>query len=296
MLHPGIPPEPHDLWTAWSLEPGTLLALGAATLLYQRGLRSLWARAGVGRGIRRWQAGAYLGGLLALVVAMVTPLDPLGSSLFTAHMVQHLVLVLVAAPLLAAGAPLLALVWALPPSGRRAVQRAWRRGPLRSTGRALVHPVTAWVLHTVAVWLWHLPALYDLAVRDEAVHALEHASFLLTGVLFWWVLLPFGGGLRSAPGLGILYLFTFTLHSGILGALLTFSGDPWYRSYLSTTAAWGLTPLEDQQIAGAVMWIPGGVVYLAAIGALFLHWMRGMQARSGGRQLELAAARRGDTG
>ena len=118
------------------------------------------------------------------------------------------------------------------------------------------------------MWLWHLPALYEAALANEQVHALEHAIFLGTAWLFWEQVLRPQRRTLFAEGTAILLLFTTALHSGILGALITFAHTPWYRSYGATTAAWGLTPLADQQLAGVIMWAPGGVVYLIAMLAL----------------------------
>jgi cytochrome c oxidase assembly factor CtaG len=228
--------------------------------------------------VRRWEAWCYLGGLATLLVALVSPLDAVSESLFCAHMVQHLLLILVAGPLLAMGAPLRVWVWALPRRRRMEVRRRapWVRAPLRALG----HPAVAWTLHAVALWIWHVPRLYDLAVRRPWVHAAEHACFLLTAVLFWWVVLPRGGALRRAHGAGILYLFTFTLLSGILGAYLALTRTTSYTAHLGTTAAWGLTPLEDQQLAGVIMWVPGSLAYLAAIVALFHLWLSAAERRA----------------
>lgn len=274
LAHSGVAVAPGELGGAWSSEPWMYLAVGVAALAYRQGLRALWARLGVGRGVSRRRSLAYVGGLLALAAALVSPLDALSGALFSAHMVQHLVLVLVAAPLLAAGAPLLVLAWALPPRGRGALRSAWRgsRG-LRAGWRLLVNPAGAWLLHAVALWAWHVPPLYDLAVRRDAVHALEHASFLLTAVLFWWVVLPRGRRLRRTHGAGALYVFTFAMQSGVLGALLTLSTRSWYDAHRETTAVWGLSPLADQQLAGAIMWVPGSVPYLAAVATLIYLWL-----------------------
>jgi putative membrane protein len=272
VAHPGRPPEPHDLWHAWSFEPTVLLGLGLVALLYRRGLNSLWARAGTGRGVARWQAWAFTAGLLCTLAALCSPLDRLGNALFSAHMVQHLALVLLSGPLLAAGAPLLVFIWALPRQTRRRIRSAWRgMAAARGGARVLLHPIAAWALHAAALWVWHLPVTYDAAVRDDGVHALEHFSFLATAILFWWVVLPRGGALRRAPGLGMLYVFVFALQSGVLGALLTLGDVAWYTAHAGTTSAWGLTPLGDQQLAGVIMWVPGGVAYLAAIGWLLLR-------------------------
>jgi putative membrane protein len=234
-------------------EPGALVSLIFVSALYVRGVRALWARAGRGRGVRVWQAAAFGGGILAVVVALETPLDRLSEALFSAHMVQHLMLMLLAAPLLALGSPRIALAWSLPAT------RLWRLIPGR--------PSAAFALHVVALWAWHVPILYDAALANGAIHAAEHASFLATGVLFWWTLLHRG------YGLGVLYVFGMALQSTVLGALLTFAMAPWYTSHLGSTAAWGLTALEDQQLAGVIMWVPGGLIYLVAALALFGMWL-----------------------
>ncbi|HEX6615886.1 MAG TPA: cytochrome c oxidase assembly protein [Gemmatimonadales bacterium] len=273
ILHPGVPPAPHDLWTAWSWDPGIVLPLLAAGWLYAAGLRALWHAAGRGRGVRGRDAAAFALGWLTLVVALVSPLHRLGEALFSAHMIQHELLMAVAAPLLVLGRPLVPFVWALSPAARRAVGR-WTGAPAaRSTWAVVTHPLTAWGLHAVAIWIWHLPSLYDASVRSELVHALQHASFLGTGLLFWWSVLGASRRGRVRAPWAVLSLFGTALHTTILGALLTFSTRVWYPVYGATTAAWGLTPLEDQQLAGLIMWVPAGLVYLAAALALLASWL-----------------------
>ena len=268
--HAGRPPEPHDLWTAWSLEPLVLLALAAGIWLYARGVRSLWRRAGAGRGISRPQTAYFAAGMTALIVALVSPVDQVGTALFSVHMVQHLLLTLIAAPLLVLGAPMLATLWAIGPERRRGIARWWYRARrLRAAWAHLSHPVTAWVLHATALWLWHIPILYEAALRNDAIHALEHASFVGTALLFWWLVVH-PGQHRLGRGLGVVYLFGAALQSGVLGALITFAPRPWYPMHYGTTRAWGLTPLEDQQLAGLLMWVPASLVYLFAIGALLI--------------------------
>jgi len=174
-------------------------------------------------------------------------------------MAQHELLMAVAAPLLVLGRPLVALAWALPRRTHRGAARVARAvRPLH----ALAEPWTATAIHGTAVWMWHAPALYGLALRSEAAHALQHASFLGTALLFWWAVLGARGRDRLATRL--LVLFLTALHTGALGALLTFADRPLIAAYLTTTAPWGFTPLEDQELAGLIMWIPGGVAYLAA--------------------------------
>jgi len=145
-------------------------------------------------------------------------------------------------------------------------------GALLSIWKFLTRPIVAWGVHAVAIWLWHMPALYDLAVRNEAAHTAQHASFLLTALLFWWTILPASQTRRSASSL--FYLFGTALHTSLLGALLTFSDASWYPVYQSSTGPWQLSPLDDQQLGGLIMWIPGGVTYLIVallIAARFLR-------------------------
>lgn len=234
---------------------------------------------GPGRGVSRWRAGAYGAGLLVVLLALVSPLDTQAQALFSAHMVQHLLLLLVAPPLLVAGAPLYVGFWALP--GRRALGRWWRGSPrVRAVAGRLLSPLPVWATNVAVLWFWHLPVTYDLAVQQEAVHVFEHASFLATAFLFWWLLFRHTGR-RMDQGRGVIYVFTAGLQCSMLGAILTFSGKAWYSVHAPSTAAWGLTPLQDQQLAGLIMWIPGGLVYLGAAAVLFLQWIErpGSRAR-----------------
>jgi len=282
LAHDGLPPEPHDLWTAWSRDPLVWAALALVAGLYLRGARALWARVGAGHGLRRWQVGAYVGGLLTLVVALISPLDALGSALLSAHMLQHLLLIAVAAPLVVLGRPTIALLWAVPTRRRRQVGRWWRRAPgIQSVWAGLSLPLVAWLLHTAALWAWHAPPLYQAALDVPILHGAEHVSFLGTGLLFWWTVLATGSGSapasegrRTAYGLGALSIFALTLQSGLLGALMTFAPVPWYPAYTGRTAPWGLAPLEDQQLAGLLMWVPGGMIYAAVALGLLAVWIR----------------------
>ena len=273
--HEGTPPAPHDLWTAWTWDPAVVLGLVAGAWVYARGVRALWRRAGAGRGIRRWQAAGGALGLVTLFLALVSPLDALSSALFSAHMVQHLLLILLAAPLLVLGRLQIAGLWALRPGARRRLTAWWKRtiGP-RVAWQALRRPLVAWALHSVALWVWHLPSLYQAALRSQLIHALEHATFLSTALLFWWALVHSTTRGRFGYGSGLFYVFTLAAQGTALGALLTFSQSPWYPFYAASVATWGLSPLEDQQLAGLIMWIPGGLVYLAAGLWLVAAWLQ----------------------
>ena len=271
--HGGKPHNPRDLLTTWGLEPVVLVCLALSAWLYWRGLRRLWGGAKAGRGVRRREAWAYAGGWLALFVALVSPLHPLGRVLFSAHMTQHEVLMLVAAPLLVLGRPLIPFLWALPLGWARAVG-AWARAPWFQKGwRALTNPFAAWAIHAAALWVWHAPVLFQATIDNEWVHTAQHLSFLLSALLFWWAIIHGRRGWMGY-GAGVLYLFTTSVHSGALGALITFASSAWYPAYRTTTQSWGLTPLEDQQLGGLIMWIPAGLVYVFAGLALFAGWMR----------------------
>ena len=273
LAHDGRPLAPHDAWAAWSLEPGVLIALFVTAWLYSRGTERMWRRSGVGRGVRRWEAACFAGGWLTLFVAMVSPLHAMGEALFSAHMVQHELLMALAAPLLVLGRPAVPFLFALPMRWRRAAGGWARAAPVRGAWRGLTSPFAAWLLHAAALWLWHLPSAYGATLASEGMHTLQHASFLGTALLFWWALIHGREG-RMGYGASVFYLFATAMHSGGLGALLTFAPRPWYADYAGTTLPWGLTALEDQQLAGLIRWIPAGASYLIATLILLAAWMR----------------------
>lgn len=270
LAHAGRPPEPHDLWGAWNLDPLLVGGLVLAAWAYRRGRSP-----GPGRAINTWRARCFAGALVAIAVALVSPLDALSSALASAHMVQHVLLLLVAAPLLALSAPSVPLLRGSPPVVRYAGHR-WRRrlGLTRSTLRPLRDPVTVWLLHVATLWFWHATVPYDAALDTKPLHILEHASFLITALLFWRVVIGTRAAGRVSNGFGALLVFAMALQSVFLSALLTFAGTPWYSSYAATTDAWHLNPLADQQLAGVIMWIPAGLVYLGAALALLVTWVR----------------------
>lgn len=287
--HVGRPPEPHDLWSAWTLEPGVLLGVGILAGAYAHGTVRLWNRAGVGRGVRTVQVGCFAAGLAALLLALTSPLHALGSALFSAHMAQHELLMLAAAPLLVLGTPAVALLWSLPRRARRAVAR-WTPAPgVRRAGRALASPGAAWLIQLVVLWGWHAPPLYQSTLGSEAVHVLQHLSFLGAAVLFWEVLRRMVRRSRGGFGVGILYVFTAGVAGTMLGALLTFSSTAWYPVYQGTTTAWGLTPLEDQQLGGVIMWVPFGLVYVSCAVGLVVGWLRALERTAAARDSAAAA-------
>jgi putative membrane protein len=213
----------------------TVAALAASLLLYGNGVRRLWRRAGPGRGIGFGNSASFIAGWLVVAAALLSPLHHLAERMLWAHMVQHELLMIVAAPLLVLGRPLEAWAWAL--------------GGVRIP-RVLSDPVLAWGLHAGAIWAWHIPSLFEAAVRNPWLHLAQHASFFVPAAIFWWSVLS---GRQLAA---VLSLFTTMLHTGALGALMALSRGSWYPSY----------ELEDQQLAGLIMWVPAGIVYpLAAL-------------------------------
>ena len=275
----------------WTLEPGVVVGLLFGLTLYLCGVVRVWRRAGVGRGLGRGQVLSGVGGFLVLGTALVSPLEALGGLLFSAHMVQHLLIMIVAAPLLVLGLPVVAGLWALPTGARKAVARGWLRAKtLQKVVHTLANPVVTWILFVATFWVWHTPGLYEATLRSTVVHGLEHLSFLATSLLFWWTLLQPVGHRRLGRGAAILYLFAASLQGGALGALITFSPTPWYGAYERTTEALGRSALGDQQLAGLIMWLPLGTLFTALAGVFFLLWLREVEARMQARQYAQVAS------
>lgn len=274
---PALAHEGHVHWGAlasWTLDLWVVLPLTLSIVLYALGVARLWARFGAGHGVRTWQAGCFAMAWLLLVIGLVSPLHWLGERLFTAHMIEHEILMAIAAPLLVVARPLGGMLWALPKPWRSRVGRIGR-GPLgRPIWRRLTEPIYATILQGAAIWIWHAPVLYELALANAFVHWLQHLSFFFTAILFWWSLL---NGRVRAYGAAVFYLFATALHSGFLGILLSLARRPIYPRQTSAAPQWGLTQMEDQQLAGLIMWVPGGLIYAGAALALAGLWI----ARSG---------------
>jgi putative membrane protein len=257
---------------AWGAEPWVLALLALALLLYGLGLRALWPRSRLSRGPLRRQAIWFGLGWATLALALASPLDSAGSFSFAAHMVQHEFLMIVSAPLLVLGRPLGVWLWAFPPGWRRRIGTATHNGAVRAAWGALTLPLNAWLLHFAALWMWHVPATFQAGLADNGIHALQHASFLFSALLFWWAVLG-KHGVKHSRGAAIVYLFTTMMHTGALGALFTMSETVWYPFYGSKAQAFGLSALEDQQLGGLIMWIPGGLAYVAAGLVLCGRWL-----------------------
>ncbi|MCA1644290.1 MAG: cytochrome c oxidase assembly protein [Chloroflexi bacterium] len=266
-----MPVTPASLWTAWSPDPLILVSLSVLGWSYARGTGALWRAAGPDRGIRSWQAATFAAGVFVVAVALISPLDALADVLFSAHMAQHLLLMSVAAPSLALGAPHLALLWSVKRSSRVALGHLVQRLHWIRVLSAL--PV-AFGVHSLALWLWHAPPLYEGALRYAPLHAFEHVVLLGTGFVFWSA--AFTGLAHGGRTLGASFLYVFVLGAQCtgLGALITLSARPWYASYATSTAAWGLSARDDQALAGALMWVPAGMLYLAFALLLFGAWLQ----------------------
>jgi len=276
--HPVSAINPATLWSAWSWEPAVVIVLAASAALYLAGLRRLWSRA-AGTGIRVWEAVAFAGGWLSAALALVSPLHALGASLFSAHMAQHELLIAVSAPLLVLGRPLIPFLWALRPNWRVRLGDASKTSLVSGSWAALTRPSVAFALHAIALWVWHLPGPYQATISSELMHSLQHLSFISTALLFWWTIF---GARHSMLGYGgaVFYLFATALQTGALGALLTFAPGLWYPAYAATAGSWGLSALEDQQLGGIIMWIPGSIPYVIAGLVLFARWLKESETRT----------------
>lgn len=258
--------EVHDA-PGWTLDPLLTVPLLLVLGLFLLGARRLWRRSDLGRpGLLRTLL-LFLSGWLVLALAVVSPLHEGGERSFTLHMIEHELIMLVATLLLASSRPGGVLAWGLP-KGLAAAFHGW--GPHLSRG--LTEPVTATVLQAAALIAWHLPLLFDAALRSQAVHILQHASFVLTSLLFWSAML---GVRRERAGLSAACLFVTSLVGGGLGALMAVSTSPWYAPYAAMPLTGiGLDPAADQQLAGLIMWVPGGLVHAGAA-LFFLHrWLK----------------------
>jgi putative membrane protein len=251
----------------------TVLLLLCA-VLYAAGTMRLWPHARMKRPLIG-RALAFSGGWVALAAALLSPLDRAAAGSFAFHMVQHEMLMLVAAPLLVVGRGLPTFLWSLPHDARVALARRLRAPALRLSWCWLTAPLSAWLLHAAALWVWHVPALFNAAVTSDVVHEWQHATFLVTALIFWHALLRRGS--QGARGMSLIYLFTTTIHTGVLGALLTFAPRPLYATLdPGLLEATTLTPLEDQQLGGLIMWVPGALVYVSVGLWLAARWLRAL--------------------
>ena len=236
---------------AWTLDPWLTLPLALALLSYLVGAWRLGSRSSRSKPDHT----RFLAGWAVLTLALVSPLHAAGERSFALHMVEHELIMLVATALLAASHCAGVLAWGLP----RAL-------------RTSLEPVTATIVQAAVLWAWHMPALFDRALDDRGWHIAQHASFTVASLLFWVAML--GRGARSRAGTAGICLFATSMIGGALGALMTFASSPWYAPYARMgMTGLGLDPVADQQLAGLIMWVPGGVVHAGAALYFFYCWM-----------------------
>ncbi len=257
-------------------EAVTLALLAAVGGAYALGLSRAWVAAGRGRLVRPAQAWLFAAGTVALAVALLPPLEARTDRSLTAHMIQHVLLLAVAAPLMALGAPLPTLIWALPGRWRPPASAAWRSLLRSHRAHWPVWAGGSLVVASLVMVGWHLPVAYEAALHHDGLHVIEHASFLVTAVVFWWAV---GLGSPHRHGAAVAIVFAAALPGSALGAALTLAGRTWYPEYPS---------LADQQMAGVVMWAFAGVAYVLAAACLFGLWLRGLESETPGRPLVVA--------
>jgi putative membrane protein len=265
---------PADVWSHWSANPLILAGILLPIYFYTRGIATY--------PVTRWRTAAFLSGMLVLLIALISPLDAVSESLFSAHMMQHLLLVLVAAPLLVLSRPVAPLLRGMPAGMRRKIGQFSHTPLIQTLRERLTHPLTITIVHVAAIWLWHIPAFYSAALNNDVFHVLEHASFFITALLYWWMICNTGD-----YGGRVISVFVVMMLTGLPGALMTFSGSAWYPDHTPYVSAWGFTPLEDQQLAGLLMWIPAGIVYALTAVLLFGAWLNTVERRTAERERRL---------
>lgn len=268
--------------TQWEWEPWLLACIAVAAAPYAAGMLRMGARRAQILG--RWRAPSFFGGLLLLFLALMSPLDAVADDLFSAHMLQHMLLLLVIPPLLVYGRPVITWLWAFDVGARGMIARGWKRSKLEAAFAFLMRPLCVWVLLTAALCYWHLPGPYDAAVRHEWLHDLEHLSFLAFSLAFWTIVIePYGRRRALGYGATVVFVVSSGFVMALIGAILTFATTPLYAVHLHTTQAYGLTPLEDQQLAGIIMWVPSNLVHVAALSVVFFAWIRADERRARAR-------------
>jgi cytochrome c oxidase assembly factor CtaG len=253
-----------------------LALLAALGLAYGRGSWLLSRRAP--RTGRHTRGALFWTGWVSLAIALGPPLESLTSHSFAAHMIQHEIVMLVAAPLLVMAKPFGVLLWGLPEKAARVLGRAAQARTVRALARRLCSPLVAWLVHAIVLWGWHVPSAFEAALARPAVHWIQHTSFFVSAAFFWWSVFAVGP-LAERRGAAIVSVFTTALHTSVLGALFTFSTRLWYPTYAPGFAAWGVSAIEDQQLGGLVMWVPGGIVFLVVGLALAGMWLRDAEKR-----------------
>jgi cytochrome c oxidase assembly factor CtaG len=261
---------------SWAWRPEIILTLGLATGLH---LAARWRlkRRGSHQLVKPWRSVSYLAGLAVLWIALMSPIDVLSSQFFFMHMVQHLLLVMIAPPLLLIADPMPVMMWGLPSNLRLEIGR-WLRpeSRFRQTVRALTTPGLVW-LYSVAVLVgWHDPRLYNLTLESELVHDLEHLTFFGTAMLFWWHVIGSAPHIhrRLSRGVRIGYALSVVPPTALTGIAIAFASEPIYEYYTTVPRLGEMTVVQDQMLGGVIMWIPGSMMYIIAALVLIAHVVR----------------------
>ncbi|WP_052891119.1 cytochrome c oxidase assembly protein [Thermogemmatispora carboxidivorans] len=264
-----------DFWLrAWHFIPSVVVGCVAITVLYLYAIGPLRRQYDLGPPVQRSRVVVFLLGVLVILLALVSPLDELGDDyLFSAHMVQHLLITLVAPPMMLWGIP----GWLVAPLLRNRL--------LFRLARVLTLPVVTFFLFNADIFLWHAPPLYDATLENEGIHVLEHVTFIVFSFLFWWpVLSPLEGELGPLPlPAQVLYLFLSGMPMVLLGAGLTFV-PPLYAPYLAAPRIWGISAATDQQLGGLIMWVPANILVIVLMSVLFIRWMLEQERRQEERE------------
>ncbi|HET7520541.1 MAG TPA: cytochrome c oxidase assembly protein [Candidatus Limnocylindria bacterium] len=278
-------PELPGVLLAWRFEPLPIIGVLLAAAVYIWAVRRV-AAAHPANPPRSWRTVAFLAGLGAILLALVSPIEAYEGQLFSVHMVQHMLLELVAAPLLLLGAPATLALRAASPSARRHLLRL-----LHSRASAvLTFPLLTWVLFAAVNWGWHFSALYDQALENAPLHYLQHATFLVAALLFWWPVVGADPGRWRLPyPVRLFYLFLAMPQNSFLGVALMSAPAVLYPHYLSNLRTWGPTALADQNLGGILMWVFGDVVFLIGMGAVVAAWVRHEDRRTARLDAQLDA-------
>ena len=274
-----------SLWLAWSADATALVGIPLAAVLYARGLRSLGDRR---RFHATWRPAAFYAGLAAVFVALVSPLDALSSELFLAHMGQHMLLIYVAVPAIQLGAPVIPILRGVPRPVRRGfIAPALKSRPVRAALKFFFRPLIAWPLFTGTLVLWHFPFAYEAALRNEFIHTVEHLAFALGAYVWWWNVIdptPLRASLSYLAR--VPFVFITIVPNFVLGAFLSFASEAWYAPYAATAPAYGFTHLEDQELGGLIMWVPGSFIIAATLLLTLRYAVRSEHAAQLARERE----------
>jgi cytochrome c oxidase assembly factor CtaG len=262
--------ELHGNSATWTFDPWVVTPLALLFVFYLLGLGPLLRRAGRGRPAMLQRAMTFCAGMIVLTLALTSPLHWLGEHVFFYHMIEHELVMAVAAPLIVLARPVSSLLWGLPRRLRRSVGLGLNQTAIRAVWDWISRGTISTVLHGIAIWAWHMPILFEASIISGTVHRLQHLSFFASAVIFWWSVFR-----RSSHGVAAWHLFLTMLHTGLLGALMALAPRVLYSSQTAEALRWGLTPLEDQQLAGMLMWVPAGTVYAGAAIALTALCIKG---------------------